>query len=585
MKYGRYFQQRLVRSYLMFMLVMVLFSTIYWAIQLQAEQHHALQEQLALMVRQGNSQLDDAFMRVKPVLYMHLQDPLIQKVLAQEGNTSPSDTLNLYYLAQGALRQNPGLLAIHFVSPGGRIYSSQLYPDQKEIAAAVELARGRHGLLQIGEPFYGVIERHKEYILPLCKELISLHTGQVIGYIVVYMDLSRIFAGVDAELANGYHTLILADDGQQLYRSNTNQELLEQREGTQLLEQLNQIGEGRDVAYVYQDGTTCLYGQRNATTGWNLFKFCSKAKAGSALQPRILFFMLISGLLYLVVALVANGVSKRQTYNVSLLRHAFENTGNASLPLIPDDLVQRDEVGELIHSYNRMVDQLHRSIEKEYSATIRAQEMQIRMLSYQINPHFLYNCLNLISSLAIIKSAPEIARISHILGEMFHYSIDSSDVVTIRKEMNHILDYLEIQQVRFPGQFTVDYDLQTDLLDTPCMKFILQPIVENSFLHGFLPFLPGRENRMTLSVYRQGEDILFTVLDNGHGIAPDVLFQLRRKLEQTGTRPPEGSIGLWNIHQRIVAYYGPAYGMTIESQPECYTRVTLRYPLRLDENR
>lgn len=588
-KQHRYFQKKLMHSYSLFMLVMIVFSTCYWVVQLHREQNAALVRQLSLLAIQGNAAIDTMISHAKPVLYMHVENNLIEQVLnrADTGDVWNAAPLNLYYLEQGALQQNPDLISITFIDLKGNVYSSHQTPVLSVTPEKfISLAQGRNGIPYIGIPTSEIIHRERKQVIPICKELISIKTGRSIGYVLVTMDFSKMCRDIDSmtDFSGGYYTMLLAGE-QSLYSSNVSHHLFDTFKSGFSLKNMHLISDSSGTYNYYRDRDICVYGVTNELTGWTVLKFCGIHRFSFDFSFRIIIFIAISLIFFCIMLVIASRVSKRLSRNISLLHQAFASSEVPALSKIADNSISDDEIGDLIIGFNRMIDCLQTSIEKEYATAIRAQEMRIKMLNYQINPHFLYNCLNIISSLSMLHHVPEIGRVTRILGEMFHYSIESRDIVTIRDEMNHIVDYLEIQKVRFPDQFQVDYKVDSLLLDLPCIKFILQPVIENVFSHGFLSSSSRKEHRISIEIRREDDDIILTVEDNGDGIEADTLAAIHQNLyaQTNAISSSQVSIGLWNIHKRIEAYYGSPYGLQIESEVGEYTRVTLRFPIKKEE--
>lgn len=586
MKPKQHFQTNLLRSYSAFMLAIILFATIYWVVQLYSEQRGAVTSQLALLARQGSAGMDAALARTKPVLYMHLENQLVEQVLAEQP-AAGADPLNLYYLEQGALQQNPDLISITFVGLDKSVYASHTDTTPQEVLdRSLGLASGRNGIPFIDRPEHQVINGERQYVLPIYKELISTKTGRSVGYVLVNLDFAGLCRGMDAAdmLADGYYTMVLSGEDA-AYLTNVNHRLFETFTGGFSLELLQHVQGESGGHYYYQDHSVSIYGIRNEQANCTILKFCSVRQFTSEIGGRIFLFVAISLLCFALMLVVAKTVSRRLSSNIRLLNRALGSSDVFNLRHIDTAGIRRDEIADLIHTFNHMIDSLNLSIEKEYAATIQAQQMQIKMLNYQINPHFLYNCLNLIGSLGILHEVPIITKFSRMLGEMYHYSIGSGDEVCIRDELSHIQDYLEIQKVRFPELCEVEYHIDEALLPLSCMKFILQPVVENSFSHGFST--AGRKGRYHIVIHiRQADGIIeFVVRDDGRGIPPERLEAIRENLYSNRNTIVSGqdSIGLWNIHRRIETYYGKPFGMQIESGAGAYTQVTLRFPAEKEQ--
>ena len=120
------------------------------------------------------------------------------------------------------------------------------------------------------------------------------------------------------------------------------------------------------------------------------------------------------------------------------------------------------------------------SIEKIYIYQINQKQTELKMLQFQINPHFLYNTLNTISSIASLSDIEEIAKISDNLSSMFQYNIKGDDIVPVKRELQHVKNYLEIQAIRFPDKYRFSYEISPEIEQEKMLKFLLQPLVENS---------------------------------------------------------------------------------------------------------
>jgi two-component system sensor histidine kinase YesM len=136
---------------------------------------------------------------------------------------------------------------------------------------------------------------------------------------------------------------------------------------------------------------------------------------------------------------------------------------------------------------------------------------------------------------------------------------------------------LQIQEYRFEKQCDCRYVIPGWALDLSIVKFSLQPLVENCLIHGLRA--DGQALSITISATRQGQNLIIMVVDNGNGISPQKLAEMRLSLEQTQPGPQEGSIGLRNLHRRIVNLFGEEYGLSIDSEQAVGTSVTIRFPI------
>jgi two-component system sensor histidine kinase YesM len=224
----------------------------------------------------------------------------------------------------------------------------------------------------------------------------------------------------------------------------------------------------------------------------------------------------------------------------------------------------------LTQSFNKMETEITRLIDENYKITLREKDTQIMALTLQINPHFLYNTLNTINMMAIMNEDQETSDLIVSLSEMLHYSFkNNNEKIPLSDEIQWTINYINIMSKRFEGVFETDIDVPDELLIYKVPKFFLQPIVENSILHGF----EGRNSGGILSLHakKQEENIIFTVSDNGKGMVNTVQEHLVQKSQ-------EGSIGLSNVYQRLTLIYGENYTVDLQSEPGIGTCFRLTLP-------
>ncbi|MEK0315207.1 sensor histidine kinase [Cohnella sp. 56] len=247
----------------------------------------------------------------------------------------------------------------------------------------------------------------------------------------------------------------------------------------------------------------------------------------------------------------------------------------------------KNEVGIISLHINGMLrkieaanESLLQTQERLYATELEKKQSEVNALHSQINPHFLYNTLECIRSIAKYRDVDEIAQISSAMAHIFRYSIKADDFVALREELDILNAYFKIMNIRFQERFSFVADIEEELLACRTIKMLLQPIVENAFYHGLEKSYD--KGTVTLTVSAKDERIVILVEDNGIGMTPEKLASLRRMLEAVGSsfsvHGDNRSIGLENIAKRIALIYGPAYGMTIDSEAGSGTTVRIEIP-------
>ena len=221
-----------------------------------------------------------------------------------------------------------------------------------------------------------------------------------------------------------------------------------------------------------------------------------------------------------------------------------------------------DEVGQLTGTFNRMkhamaehlstLNALHREEVRNLALEKDLEHTRLEVLKSQVNPHFLFNTLNMISCMARLEDASTTDQMIVHLGSLFRHNLRTKQQeVTLEEELDGLEDYIYLQQMRFDGRITVEKKIEADPAAVRLPSFTLQPIVENAFSHGLKSCEEG--GRILLRGWMQGRTLILTVADNGRGMTPAELDALQEKIAQS--ERPGRSIGLGNISRRITMLY------------------------------
>lgn len=248
-----------------------------------------------------------------------------------------------------------------------------------------------------------------------------------------------------------------------------------------------------------------------------------------------------------------------------------------------------NEVGVLAYDINSMIDKMEEMTSNIfhtqaslYESELSKKQAEFSALQSQINPHFLYNTLNCISSIGLEYGSKEIALITSSMSKIFRYSIKKDDLVMISEEIQCIQAYLKIISIRYENKFDMDINVDEKILEMKTPKMILQPIVENSVYHGLESMDAGGTLRVSGHLDANG-DVCFQIWDSGKGIGKDELESLKAKLNMAFSERVENSfvgnsIGISNINNRIQLLFGEGYGVGIESEIGYGTTVIVKIP-------
>ena len=236
------------------------------------------------------------------------------------------------------------------------------------------------------------------------------------------------------------------------------------------------------------------------------------------------------------------------------------------------DMSNVAEFQTLSTSFEHMVLMIQSLVEKVHNEEIVLRKTELKALQAQINPHFLYNTLDSIQWMCEQDNSKDAVKMVGALAKLFRISIShGNEFIAISDELKHAESYLIIQSYRYKNQFTYSFDVDKSVLDCMCNKITIQPFIENAIYHGLDRMVD--EGEIKIIVERRGKDIAIIVKDNGLGMTDE---QCKAVL-QKGRSDSKG-IGVKNVDDRLKIYFGEEYGITIDSELDVGTTVTIKIP-------
>lgn len=319
----------------------------------------------------------------------------------------------------------------------------------------------------------------------------------------------------------------------------------------------------------YQGEKVLVCYEVSRVTGW-VFASITPVKAlvhnVVSLQTLTVFLCI---LIFLLAMLVSKIFARKITLPVEKLVGAMKQVGKGdfSVRLATSGM---DELQYLTEKYNDMSEQIRILIEENYESEIRNRESEIMALNLQMNPHFLYNTLNIINMMALEEGKEEISRMLLCLSDMLQYTFrNKQELAAFREEYLWLQNYLHIMEMRFEGKFQVVYEVDRELGQYSVPKLLLQPLVENAVVHGFRDMKSG--GLLWIRGKIETDAILLEVEDNGRGMSGE---EIEKAMQGDYHR-----IGLENTRRRIQLLYGEKGCMQIETRPGEGTCIRIRIPL------
>lgn len=282
----------------------------------------------------------------------------------------------------------------------------------------------------------------------------------------------------------------------------------------------------------------------------------------------LLLFLILTAGYYIITASITKRISRLQ-------KHIAQSEADHLTPLW--DSGYRDEIGLLTNSYNQMVAQINHLIYQIYHAELEKKDAEFYALQAQIEPHFLYNILENIHMSAERSGDLQTSAMVVSLGKFMRYNLNNhTGFVHLSDELLHVKNYLDIHKIRMQDKLKVQISVYTEIDDILCPRFILQPLAENAIRHA-----PCAEETLIIEITVKARDIsapdsgvILKIHDNGKGIMPEALKELRASLKNT-SYPGSTHIGLNSINNRLQAFYQNERVLQIDSSPREGTTVTL----------
>ena len=282
--------------------------------------------------------------------------------------------------------------------------------------------------------------------------------------------------------------------------------------------------------------------------------------------------------LLIVVAILisysfTHNYSRRITTIVSTIRQVEQGNLNARIPASKHE----DELSKIAVNINSMLEELNHNIDQFYLLNLKQQHAELKALQAQIDPHFLFNTLEAIRMVAVMEGSKTSSKMIFHLSKLFRYSLGSKDTVPLYTEIEYLNQYISLMQFKFPNKLQVYFDIPSNVEQVTVQKLILQPIIENYFIHGFRK---GKsDNALIVRAVNLGDKINIRVEDNGKGMSEE---ELSITLQHINCDEGDGmqSIGLKNIHQRLKLKYGDQFGISLKSIKDQGTVVILSIPVQ-----
>ena len=465
---------------------------------------------------------------------------------------------------QGISTLNPDIKGISIYSTNRTLPQDNYYFYQKEDLAEDIFEKGKRANGKT--VFAGKFEQDGRSYIRLERLLNYYVTGDIENMLVVVIDatnwdtkLGTLDKDIKKVFLHGHNNVIFGgleeDQTDQMASQIIEQwDYIEQESGSIYLEDLDKIVIVKDMML---DTRLLVYKDQNklANEAWKISR------------KILIIFVVISGLVGIAIYFYTQLFARRVDHVVYAAQRLTDGKFDYTLKNMGED-----EIGKISKAINTLSRSLENLIYENYEKKVKLKSSELNLLQEQINPHFLYNALSVISSLAMREGNTKTIESVQYLSSFYRISLNKGKQhLTIREELELLESYMKIQKLRFDSSIDIKYDVSQDVLHYRTIKLILQPLIENAIHH-------GRKDvedvlHINVRIFGERDRIVFQVQDDGQGITAEKLKELKEAIEKE-----EGGYGLRNVSVRVKLNYGPKYGMSIQSAPKRGTLIRVEIP-------
>ena len=309
-------------------------------------------------------------------------------------------------------------------------------------------------------------------------------------------------------------------------------------------------------------------------TGWKLVGVTPSAALGVDGIKFRFFVLFVADLFLFLLAMINAFISDKISNPIKRLDGSVREieSGNLDVEIVPSGSYEVEHLGKSIKNMLGRIKVLMSDLVAEHNAKRKS---EFDTLQSQINPHFLYNTLDIIVWMIENENSDKAVNIVTALAKFFRISLSKGkNIITVKDEVEHVRNYLMIQNMRFKNRFEYSIEVDKKVLSYSSLKLMLQPLVENAIYHG-MEFMDG-DGEIDVKVFKEDDSLYFTITDNGLGMSEDMVETL---LSKDFVPSKKGSgIGVKNVNERIKLYFGSEYGLKVESEPDEGTKITIHLP-------
>ncbi len=546
-------------------LVAMLLGGVALYVQMSRQVSTVVQEENEAVLSQVNRSVDSYLRTI-----MKLSDSLYYGVIknADMREESLNDQITLLYdnnkdsIANIALLSKDGELLE--AVPAARLKTDLDVTKEEWFGNTLERTDNLHFTTPHVQYIFDGSEQQYRWVITLTRAVEITHgTSTEQGILLIdirYNSLQQILE--DISLGNQGYLYMISSDGELIYHPK-----MQLIETGQIQENITAAAEYRDGSYKeeYRGENRNVSVKSVGYTGWKLLSVTpEKGLSLSNLKMR-LFVVFVAAAFLFVLVLINALISSRITNPIKELEKSVNaiEAGELDTEVYTGGSYELQHLGRSIGDMAKRIKKLMQDIVAEHESKRKS---EFDTLQSQINPHFLYNTLDIIVWMIENEQKQEAVKVVTALARFFRISLSKGkSIITVHDELEHVRNYLTIQQMRFKNKFVYEIRAEEDTMGLACLKLMLQPLVENAIYHG-MEFMDG-DGLIEIQVKKEGKDLWIEVRDNGFGMTKEQVENLLSEKPHVSSRRGSG-IGVKNVNERIRLYFGEDYGLIIESEPD-----------------
>lgn len=496
------------------------------------------------------------------------------------------------------------IIGIHIISSGGKVYSYErrfagiVNRNYSSTAWYQQLLKSRGNMVWLGLSQGSLINTflQQDTVFVFGRQLYDFNNYQSIGILLIETDPKPIMSALSNVTISPNSKVYIVDPDNRIVATTDPGIPAEDASASQKKRYPSFDGLPRPAGseiVVDNQSDQLIVSADAAMANWTVFGLTPKADINEELaQTRLYLLIIIAAVIVLstaVASLISRNIAKPLKLLIREMRHV--EMGNFRGAVTVNSY---DEINSLVSSFNRMVQRMDELIERITLSSISEKNAELQALQSQVNPHFLYNTLDMIYWMLDERENDRLGRVILALSQMFRYSSHWGEAskTTLKQELDQMLHYMTIIESRLEGRVTAEIEVDERWLAAPMPKMTLQPIIENAVKSGLEPLNADRPG--ILRVYTEADEdareLRIIISDNGVGMGEETLSRLRALLKEPvfGNSGAKGDvepiagrrgIGLPNVHHRLVIMFGESYGLRIDSKEGEGTTAVIVMPL------